>query len=320
MEQREGRGLRQGNRFPEVEVFRYITKRTFDAYSYQMLERKQSFISQIMSEGALENRACEDIDDKAISYSEIKSIASGNPLVEEKFKIDADVAKLTLLKRQHLQNHYRMQDQCRELPGQLIQLERQIGNVTEDMAKKQQMEEICSITLFGQTYELNGTVQPEEYYRKQRKDAAKRLLACAAMTGESNPRQPDIGTYGPFSLSIETERNAADYGCAKKYLILQGKGTYSIELGNDPSGNLTRLLNRYSSFGKELPDLKLRLERGRDNLAVLEQEVDLPFEKEEELQKLIERQSELNVLLSESQKAEVIQEEETYHKGQVKVR
>ena len=303
VEQREGRGLRQGNRFEEVEVFRYITKRTFDAYSYQMLERKQNFISQIMSEGALENRACEDIDDKAISYSEIKSIASGNPLVEEKFKIDAEVAKLTLLKRQHLQNHYRMQDKYKEIPGQIKQLTLQIQKVSEDAASKQRMEEMggqSRITLQGKTYELTGVTQPEEYYRKQRKAAGERLLACAAMTNESNRKQEGIGTYGAFSLSIEAAQDATNYNHAKKYLVLQGKGIYSIELGNDPSGNLVRLSNRFASLGEELPDLKMQLERKKENLSVLANEVDKPVEKEEELQKLIERQSELNVQLSET--------------------
>lgn len=308
VEQREGRAIRQGNMFGEVEIFRYVTKQTFDAYSYQMLERKQGFISQVMGRDSVENRTCEDIDNKAMSYAQIKSLASGNPLIEEKFRVDAEVSKLKLLKQQYVSNKYRMETEVkRRIPEEIQKLEERIRNVTEDIKTKNAMLDgkMISVTIGKETYRLIDLANMEEVYRKQRKCAGEAILAYAALADGENRRSVEFGTIGDFKLSVVSDI----YG-SQKSLVISGRAEYAYKIGMDVNGNAAKLRKHLDAIGSELVFLEEKAERYKANLETLKQEVEKPFEKEEELASLIKRQTELNVELSKDKRDETKEQEE----------
>lgn len=300
VEQREGRAIRQGNIFKEVEIFRYVTKQTFDAYSYQMLERKQGFISQVMG-GEAESRTCEDIDDKAVSYAEIKSLASGNPLIEEKFKVDAEVMKLKLLKQQHVSNKYRMEREAQELPEKIRKRKELVRAVTKDLERKDAMlkkggiklsigKKECILPDFGKADEIEKSI---------RKAMGEAILAFAALTDGRERKGMEIGAIGGFHLSVVSDI----YG-NEKYMVIEGDSMYSSEIGKDAYGNFARLARRFYSIGEELFDLKEKLKREEANLETIKGEIEKPFAKEEELALLLKKQEELNARLTEGKETE----------------
>lgn len=302
VEQREGRAIRQGNMFEEVEIFRYVTKQTFDAYSYQMLERKQGFISQVMGRDSVENRTCEDIDNKSMSYAEIKSLASGNPLIEEKFKVDAEVLKLKLLKQQHMSNKYRMEAEVkRHIPEEIRKLKERIENVSADLKIKNAMlnGEGISVTIGKETYRLMDLANMDEIYRKQRKRAGEAILAYAALADGQDKKSVEFGEIGDFKLSVDSDI----YG-NEKSLVISGRAAYAYQIGKDAHGNAAKLWKNFNAIGSDLGILEERAERYKANLETLKQEVEKPFEKEEELAFLIKRQAELNVELSKDKRDE----------------
>lgn len=300
VEQREGRAIRQGNIFKEVEIFRYVTKQTFDAYSYQMLERKQGFISQVMG-GEAKSRTCEDIDDKAVSYAEIKSLASGNPLIEEKFKVDAEVMKLKLLKQQHVSNKYRMEREAQELPEKIRKRKELVRAVTKDLERKDAMlkkggiklsigKKECILPDFGKADEIEKSI---------RKAMGEAILAFAALTDGRERKGMEIGAIGGFHLSVVSDI----YG-NEKYMVIEGDSMYSSEIGKDAYGNFARLARRFYSIGEELFDLKEKLKREEANLETIKGEIEKPFAKEEELALLLKKQEELNARLTEGKETE----------------
>lgn len=308
MEQREGRAIRQGNMFGEVEIFRYVTKQTFDAYSYQMLERKQGFISQVMGRDPAGNRTCEDIDNKAMSYAQIKSLASGNPLIEEKFKVDAEVSRLKLLKQQYVSNKYRIETEVkRHIPEEIRKLEERIGNVTEDIKTKNAMMDggMISVTIGKETYRLMDLANMDEIYRKQRKRAGEAILAYAALADGEDQRRVEFGEIGDFKLSVDSDI----YG-NEKSLVISGRAAYAYQIGKDAYGNAAKLWKGFDAIGSDLGILTERTERYKANLETLKQEIEKPFEKEEELASLIKRQTELNVELSKDKRDETKEQEE----------
>lgn len=294
--------------FGEVEIFRYVTKQTFDAYSYQMLERKQGFISQVMGRDPAGNRTCEDIDNKAMSYAQIKSLASGNPLIEEKFKVDAEVSRLKLLKQQYVSNKYQIETEVkRHIPEEIRKLEERIGNVTEDIKTKNAMMDggMISVTIGKETYRLMDLANMDEIYRKQRKRAGEAILSYAALADGEGQRRVEFGEIGDFKLSVDSDI----YG-NEKSLVISGRAAYAYQIGKDAYGNAAKLRKGFDAIGSDLGILTERAERYKANLETLKQEIEKPFEKEEELASLIKRQTELNVELSKDKRDETKEQEE----------
>ena len=287
LEQQEGRILRQGNQNDKVKIFRYVTENTFDAYMWQILENKQKFISQIMTSKS-PVRACEDVDDTALSYAEIKALATGNPYIKEKMDLDVQVSKLKLLKANHTSQIYRLEsDIAKNFPVQISALKERIAGMQVDSQVVKSVD-LQDNDTFAMTV---GNVLYED-----KKEAGEALIAaCAGLKTVSTGGK--IGEYHGFTLSASYNMFSNAFE-----LTIKGKCSYKLEIGKDPVGNMQRIHNTLSSIDRKLTESEQKLETVQQQLATAQEEVKKPFPKEEELNEKMERLSELNALLNMDEK------------------
>ena len=287
LEQQEGRILRQGNQNDKVKIFRYVTENTFDAYMWQILENKQKFISQIMTSKS-PVRACEDVDDTALSYAEIKALATGNPHIKEKMDLDVQVSKLKLLKANHTSQIYRLEsDIAKNFPVQISALKERIAGMQVDSQVVKSVD-LQDNDTFAMTV---GNVLYED-----KKEAGEALIAaCAGLKTVSTGGK--VGEYHGFTLSASYNMFSNAFE-----LTIKGKCSYKLEIGKDPVGNMQRIHNTLSSIDRKLTESEQKLETVQQQLATAQEEVKKPFPKEAELNEKMERLSELNVLLNMDEK------------------
>ena len=284
--QRLGRIVRQGNQNPEVEIFRYVTENTFDAYLYQLVENKQKFIAQIMTSKA-PARIADDVDETALSYSEIKALATGNPLIIEKCNLDVEVSKLNMLKANHLNQRFSLENMVyRRYPAKIAELKEQIAGYEKDVATAQAHPKSTE-NFVGM--EIYGTHHSE-------KEAAGRAIinACTDLQG-SEPVQ--LGQYRGFSLSLQYIAANTDYK-----LTIKGAMSHTISLGADIYGNITRMDNVVDRLSEELDDYRAVLQDTQTQLTNAKAEMETPFAREKELAEKSARLKELNILLNMDQK------------------
>ena len=287
LEQQEGRILRQGNLNDKVKIFRYVTENTFDAYMWQILENKQKFISQIMTSKS-PVRACEDVDDTALSYAEIKALATGNPYIKEKMDLDVQVSKLKLLKANHTSQIYRLEsDIAKNFPVQISALKERIAGMQIDSQIVKSVD-LQDNDTFAMTV---GNVLYED-----KKEAGEALIAaCAGLKAVSTGGK--VGEYHGFTLSASYNMFSNAFE-----LTIKGKCSYKLEIGKDPVGNMQRIHNTLSSIDRKLTESEQKLETVQQQLATAQEEVKKPFPKEAELNEKMERLSELNALLNMDEK------------------
>ena len=286
MTQRNGRIIRQGNMNKEVKVFNYVTEGTFDSYLYQTLENKQRFISQIMTSKS-PVRSCEDVDEQALSYAEIKALCAGNPLIKEKMDLDVQVAKLKVLKADHQSQKFRLQDKLlTKFPADIRETNAYIAGVKADAqlaaAHPQVQEGFCGMTIKGVTYD-------------EKKIAGERLvLACSELP---NAEEKVIGSYRGFELSLRFDTFRSEYQA-----ILKGQRRYPVALGTDPLGNIIRLDNSLNNFPERINSAENELATLHQQQAAAQIEVEKPFPQEEELTEKSARLAELNAQLDVDEK------------------
>lgn len=280
--QRSGRIIRQGNKNPEVDIYRYVTEGTFDAYLYQLVENKQRFISQIMT-SKTPVRFAEDIDETALSYAEIKALAAGNPDIIEKTELDTQVAKLKLLKQNYLSEKYELEDKViKYYPNEIKRLENRIEDMKEDI----------------EVFNNNNT--PDNSFEKmnikgtnftERKEAGEKIIEiCKSMT---NPEPLEIGKYKGFKIIL-----SFDTMDRKFYASMKNNLSYKTELGSDPSGNITRIDNVLNGIETRLSGVENNLEDTKKNYESAKKEIEKPFPQEEELKTKSKRLDELNIKLN----------------------
>ena len=287
MTQRNGRIIRQGNMNKEVKVFNYVTEGTFDSYLFQTLENKQRFISQIMTSKS-PVRSCEDVDEQALSYAEIKALCAGNPLIKEKMDLDVQVAKLKVLKADHQSQKFRLQDKLlTKFPADIRETNAYIAGVKADAqlaaAHPQVQEGFCGMTIKGVTYD-------------EKKTAGERLvLACSELP---NAEEKVIGSYRGFELSLRFDTFRSEYQA-----ILKGQRRYPVALGTDPLGNIIRLDNSLNNFPERINSAENELATLHQQQAAAQIEVEKPFPQEEELAEKSARLAELNAQLDVDEKS-----------------
>jgi len=287
LEQRQGRIERQGNLFPEVEVYRYVTEQTFDAYLYQLVEGKQKFISQIMTSKS-PVRSAEDVDEVALSFAEVKMLATGDERFKEKMDLDMQVAKLKVLKQSYLSEHYDLEDRIlKYFPREIKELEERIVSYESDAAlaeqhKPQGEDKFCPMTLKGVTY-------------TEKADAGEMLLAACKENPLSNP--VEIGSYRGFKMEVYYDSFNTHY-C----LNLCGKAKHKVDLGSDALGNLTRIENEIGKIPARLEAAKTRKAETLEQLANAKTEVLKPFAFEDELKEKNDRLNALNIELNLDEK------------------
>ena len=282
LEQRSGRIIRQGNMNPEVHVYRYVTEATFDAYLWQTLENKQKFISQIMTSKS-PVRACDDIDETALSYAEIKALCAGDERIKEKMDLDVDVARLKLMKANHQSQQYRLEDNLlRYFPEQIEQNKKFIEGFNADMK-----------TLAEHPHPVDGfagmTVRGDVLTDKENAGAA--LVDAFKDVKGLDPVQ--IGTYRGFTMSLTLEDFGRDY-----VLTLKGQMTHRVTLGKDPRGNLTRIDNALNGMAERLNTVQGKLDSLYAQKETAKQELGKPFPQEAELKAKAARLAELNIALN----------------------
>ena len=287
LEQQEGRILRQGNQNDKVKIFRYVTENTFDSYMWQILENKQKFISQIMTSKS-PVRACEDVDDTALSYAEIKALATGNEYIKEKMDLDVQVSKLKLLKANHTSQIYRLEsDIAKRYPVQIAALKEKIAGmrVDADVIKEVDLQDNdhFAMTVGGKLY-------------TDKKEAGVALISAASGL-KFVKSAGQIGEYHGFALSSEYNFLSNTYT-----MTIKGKCSYKIEFGKDTLGNIQRIHNALSAIGKKLADTEQNLETVQQQLKTAQEEVQKPFPKEAELSEKMERLAELNAMLNMDEK------------------
>ena len=286
MTQRNGRIIRQGNMNKEVKVFNYVTEGTFDSYLFQTLENKQRFISQIMTSKS-PVRSCDDVDEQALSYAEIKALCAGNPLIKEKMDLDVQVAKLKVLKADHQSQKFRLQDKLlTKFPADIRETNAYIDGVKADAqlaaAHPQVQEGFCGMTIKGVTYD-------------EKKTAGERLvLACSELP---NAEEKVIGSYRGFELSLRFDTYRSEYQA-----ILKGQWRYPVPLGTDPLGNIIRLDNSLNNFPERINSAENELATLHQQQAAAQIEVEKPFPQEEELAEKSARLAELNAQLDVDEK------------------
>ena len=279
IEQREGRGIRQGNENKEVAVYRYVTKETFDAYSWSLVENKQRFISQIMTSRAV-SRTCEDIDEATLSYAEIKAVATGNPLIKEKMEVDNELQRLKILKASYDSQRYTFQDNFMiKFPKLIKAAEEKIECVRKDIELRNAervKSEAFSITISNMLYtERNdgGTAMLEEISKYKAGDTY------------------EIGKFRGFNLLVEKNYMGINF------LILQGKNEYKAEMSTSAVGNMIKLDNMFNNIEENEEFLKKKIEQYKRDLESSKIEYEKPFVYEEELKEKLKRQAELNSML-----------------------
>ena len=287
LEQQEGRILRQGNRNKQVKIYRYVTENTFDSYMWQILENKQKFISQIMTSKS-PVRACDDVDDTALSYAEIKALATGNPYIKEKMDLDIQVSKLKLLKANHTSQIYSLEsDIARRYPREITAAKGQIEALKTDIeaAKPLLAQDKDHFAM-----EISGKVYTE------RKEAGAAIIeACKALKAAGTEGR--IGSYGAFELHSRFDNFDKVFR-----LSIKGAWNYSMEVGKDPQGNILRVTNALAGIERTLPQVERRLETLEQQLAQAKEEAKRPFAQEAELAEKSARLAELNSLLNMDEK------------------
>ena len=287
LEQRQGRIERQGNMFPEVEVYRYVTEQTFDAYLYQLVESKQKFISQIMTSKS-PVRSAEDVDEVALSFAEVKMLATGDARFKEKMDLDIQVSKLRVLKQSYLSEHYDLEDRVlKYYPQTIKEYEERIAGYENDAAlaeqhKPQGEDKFCSMTLKGVTY-------------TEKADAGEMLLAICKDYPMS--AATEIGSYRGFRIEIYYDTVNAHY-C----MNLCGKAKHKVDLGADALGNLTRIENELSKLPARLEAAKTKKAETIAQLETAKEEIKKPFAFEDELKEKTERLNALNIELNLNEK------------------
>ena len=328
VEQREGRILRFGNMFDEVHIFRYVTKGTFDAYNWSIIENKQRFISQVMTDGTI-GRTCEDIDEAVLNYAEMKAISSGNPLIKEKMEVDADVTRLNLLKRNFMSNKYRLEDDINtRIPQKIERIEQTIADMekdielynkspyaqtnrgTENTSNQNSMFEVGTENAEDNTpFEMNihGVVITE---RKKAGELIKALITKVPDDG----KVVQFGEFAGFQLGISKSRNFMTNETIAKFSIA-GTHTYTCEANMLADvGNIIRIQNVLKRLENEINDQKRMLVECKAALEVSQSEYEKAFPQEEELNRLLARQQELNDILTVDEK----KTEETAEQGEEK--
>ena len=294
MTQRNGRIIRQGNMNKEVKVFNYVTEGTFDSYLFQTLENKQRFISQIMTSKS-PVRSCDDVDEQALSYAEIKALCAGNPLIKEKMDLDVQVAKLKVLKADHQSQKFRLQDKLlTKFPADIRETNAYIAGVKADAqlaaAHPQVQEGFCGMTIKGVTYD-------------EKKTAGERLvLACSELP---NAEEKVIGSYRGFELSLRFDTYRSEYQA-----ILKGQRRYPVPLGTDPLGNIIRLDNSLNNFPERINSAENELATLHQQQVAAQIEVEKPFPQEEELVEKSARLAELNTQLDVDEKSHEPEQDE----------
>ena len=283
LQQREGRIIRQGNENPEVEIYTYVTENTFDSYLYQLVESKQKFIGQIMTSKS-PVRSAEDIDETALSYAEIKALCSGNPEIKEKMDLDVAVAKLKLLKANHLSQKYALEDRIiKDFPKQISTLEQRIEGFKADMDRLKENTQpnedgFSPMVIEGQTY-------------TEKKAAGSAILeACHNM---ASPDAIPLGQYRGFELELYFETFSKEYR-----LTMKGALSHTVSLGTDVFGNVQRMDNMLGSFEDLMHNAEAQLQNVRVQLENAKHDVELPFPQEEELRTKSARLDELNISLN----------------------
>ena len=293
LQQRLGRIVRQGNNNEEVEIFRYVTEGTFDAYLYQLVENKQKFIAQIMTSKA-PVRVADDVDETALSYSEIKALATGNPLIIEKCNLDMEVAKLNMLKASHLNQVYGLEELVyRKYPAEITRLTERIVGYEKDVelakAHPKAQEGFCGMEVESQHY-------------TEKEDAGKAIIdVCTKMTGSDAVL---LGQYRGFSMVLAYD------GMSNEYRItLKGTLSHTVTLGADVFGNITRLDNALENLAGNLDGERAKLEEAKVQLENARTELAAPFAREEELTEKTARLKELNILLNMDEKDKTLIDE-----------
>ena len=289
IEQQEGRILRQGNRNDTVSIFRYVTEGTFDSYSWQVIENKQKFISQIMTSKS-PVRSCEDVDEAALTYAEVKALATGNPYIKEKMDLDIQVSRLKLMKANHTSQIYRLEDNiAKNYPKQIEILQERIRGFQTDM----------------ETVRKNLPVDKDNFSMKvgnriftDKKEAGTAILAmCQEM--DSLQQMVEIGEYAGMRMKV-----TFDSFNRKFVMSLKGELSHNFELGSDAFGNITRLHNVLDGMAGELSEAETKLNNVTHQLETAKMEVQKPFSAEEELKEKMERLAELDALLNMDEKGE----------------
>ena len=280
--QRSGRIIRQGNMNPEVDIYRYVTEGTFDAYLYQLVENKQRFIAQIMT-SKTPVRFAEDIDETALSYAEIKALAAGNPLIIEKTELDTQVAKLKLLKQTHLSNIYAMEDKViKYYPNEIKRLEIRVQNIEDDI------EHLNDNT--DNTENFQGMIIDEKKVLEKKEAGQKIINMCKSMTC----KEPiEIGVYKGFKMILSFDTFDRTF-----HLDLKNKLSYNLALGSDLLGNITRIDNTLGNIKNKLEKSKNDLAETRKQFENAKLETQRPFPQEEELKQKSKRLDELNIQLN----------------------
>ena len=289
IEQQEGRILRQGNMNDKVKIFRYVTEGTFDSYSWQLIENKQKFIGQIMTSKS-PVRSCEDIDEAALSYAEVKALATGNPYIKEKMDLDIQVSKLKLLKANHTSQRYRLEDNiAKHYPMQITALKERLEGYRADI----------------QTYAAHKPVDKDAFSMKigNRTYMDKKEAGAALIDMCRSAKQPNmavtIGEFQGFKMSV-----SFDSFFSKFTISLKGSLSHEVEIGADPLGNLQRLSNALEGMTGKMTDVEQKLSNVEHQLETAKVEVTKPFAQEQELAEKLERLAELNTLLNMDEKGD----------------
>ncbi len=280
--QRNGRMIRQGNENKKVYVYSYVTEKTFDSYMYQLVEQKQKFISQIMT-SKTPARTMEDIDDKALTYGEIKALATGNPLILEKTTLDTEVSKLKLLKQEFMNQRYSLQDKViKYFPEEIARLNNKIAAMEEDTVK---LSEYTKPNKDGfSPMKIEGIL----YTEKQ--DAGKKLLEC--VQNLKSMEEKEIGEYRGFNMTVSFDSFTKNIK-----LKLKNKFSYSIDLGTDANGNITRINNCLENIAKDIPIEREKLDNTNFQLENAKQEIQKEFPKEQELKEKLQKLDQINAEL-----------------------
>ena len=279
IEQREGRGIRQGNENDEIAVYRYVTKGTFDAYNWSLVENKQRFISQVMTSKAV-SRSCEDIDEATLSYAEIKAVATGNPMIKEKMELDNDVQRLKLLKASYDNQRYGLQDNYMIRYPKLIKAAKEKLSCVRQDIKTRDAQLIT-------TDEFAITIGKVTY--TERADGGTMMLEAVSKckTGETTV----IGGFRGFELLVEKNFMGTNY------LVLHGKTEYKQELSTSPVGNMIKLENTFNGLQENEEFLLKKIEQYEGDMEASKIEYEKPFQYEQELAEKLARQFELNAQL-----------------------
>ncbi len=303
IEQRDGRILRQGNENEEVEIFRYVTKDTFDAYLWQIVEQKQRFISQVMTSKSI-NRSCEDIDEVVLNYAEIKALAMGDPRIKEKMDLDIEINKLSVLKAAWSKQRYSLQDSI-------------VYSIPKNI--KANKEKIEALKQDIQLRDNNGL--PEDEFRiilnnqifTDKEKAGEYLLVLCSQAKKENWRDVEIGRYKGFNLSLNHSIFGSEFS-----LNLTGRYSYEIDLKGNVLGNLTRIDNLLESIEQKLKQCDNQLVQLRQDLETAGEEYEKPWRFEEEYKAKLTRQAELNMELDLNKQDEVLGDESSVENEKAK--